>query len=808
MDSRRSFLKKAALLAGAAAAHTLPPSIQRALAIDAPAGSTYLDAEHIVFLMQENRSFDHCFGSLRGVRGFNDPRAITLPNGLPVWAQSNAKGETYAPFRLDIKNTKATWMGSLPHGWKDMVYARNDGKMDTWLEAKRAGNPEYRPMPLTMGYYDRQDIPFYYAFADAFTVCDQHFCSSLTGTSPNRSYFWSGTVREEPRNGNSVAHVENGQMVYKGLGWKTYPERLQEAGVSWRVYQNELSLPVGFEGEEEDWLGNFTNNNLEFHRQYHVRFHPAHRTHLEQLATLLENELAGGKDGDDVQQKKRAQLAQLKADLEKYTADNFETLPEVEREIHRRAFATNTEDPDYHRLETIHYTDEEGEKHVQVPRGDIFHQFRKDVTAGTLPTVSWLAAPCNFSDHPGAPWYGAWYVSEALDILTKNPEVWKKTIFVLTYDENDGYFDHVPPFVPPHPDGGDGAVARGIDTADEYVTTAQERVRSGDAEATLESPIGLGFRVPMVVASPWSKGGWVNSEVFDLTSPLQFLEHFLEKKTGKPIKETNISDWRRLVCGDMTSVFRPAAGVEAPVVGALGRDAYVERIFSAKTKGLPGNYTRVDPTAPQWPQQEPGTKPACALPYNLQVTARLDKDRKHLTIRFAASGGLSKTKPVGVPFRVHTLVPCTPDKQPGRTWNFAVSEGEPLDYHWPLANFGDGVYHLQVHGPNGFFCEFKGNADDPDAGVAVAGDADTGKLKVVGSSPSDLALHVRDVSYAGGRYLTNEGKPLWLDVRATGGWYDVAVEVTGFPGFYQRFAGHVETGQPSITDPLMGSIRK
>src|SRR5690606_41949884 len=99
MESRRSFLKKAALLAGAtAAAHTLPPSIQRALAIEPLAGTTYLDAEHVVFLMQENRSFDHCYGSLRGVRGFNDPRAITLPNGLPVWAQSNAQGESFAPF--------------------------------------------------------------------------------------------------------------------------------------------------------------------------------------------------------------------------------------------------------------------------------------------------------------------------------------------------------------------------------------------------------------------------------------------------------------------------------------------------------------------------------------------------------------------------------------------------------------------------------------------------------------------------------------------------------------------------------------
>src|SRR5690606_19364910 len=138
MESRRAFLKKASLLAGAAAAaHVLPPSIRRALAIETPAGSTYLDAEHVVFLMQENRSFDHCYGTLRGVRGFNDPRAVKLPNGLPVWVQTNKEGKSYTPFRLDIENTKATWMGSLPHGWHDMVHARNQGKMDTWLEAKK-----------------------------------------------------------------------------------------------------------------------------------------------------------------------------------------------------------------------------------------------------------------------------------------------------------------------------------------------------------------------------------------------------------------------------------------------------------------------------------------------------------------------------------------------------------------------------------------------------------------------------------------------------------------------------------------------
>src|SRR6188474_2880066 len=231
MDTRREFLKKATLLsAGIGFAGTLPPSIQRAMAINPPVGSTYLDAEHVVILMQENRSFDHCYGTLQGVRGFNDPRAIRLPNKNLVWLQTNSNGETFVPFRLNIKDTKSTWMGSLPHSWTDQVDARNNGKYDQWLQAKRSGNKAYQKMPLTLGYYNREDIPFYYALADAFTICDQNFCSSLTGTTPNRLYLWTGTVREQP-NQNSYANVRNENVDYgddKQAHWKTFPERLEE----------------------------------------------------------------------------------------------------------------------------------------------------------------------------------------------------------------------------------------------------------------------------------------------------------------------------------------------------------------------------------------------------------------------------------------------------------------------------------------------------------------------------------------------------------------------------------------------------
>jgi len=187
MQSRRQFLKNAALLSGSVGFWgALEGPIKKAMAIEPAAGSTFADAEHVVILMQENRSFDHAYGTLQGVRGYNDPRAIKLPDGNPVWVQSDAAGKRYSPFRLNIKDTRVTWMGSLPHSWASQVDARNQGRHDHWLRAKRSGEPEYAEMPLTLGHYSRDDIPFYYSLADAFTICDQHFCSSITPTMPNR----------------------------------------------------------------------------------------------------------------------------------------------------------------------------------------------------------------------------------------------------------------------------------------------------------------------------------------------------------------------------------------------------------------------------------------------------------------------------------------------------------------------------------------------------------------------------------------------------------------------------------------------
>lgn len=819
MDSRRVFLKKAAMLAGSTVAiNWLPESIQKALAIEAPKGSTFLDAEHVVFLMQENRSFDHCFGTLKGVRGFNDPRAMKLPNGLPVWIQGNKEGAYFAPFHLDIVNSKSTWMGSLPHGWRDMVAARHDGKMDNWLEAKSSGNSEYKAMPLTMGYYNRADIPFYYAFADAFTICDQHFCSSLTGTSANRSYFWTGTVREEPRNPESVAHVDNGQINYKDVKWKTYPERLQKAGVSWKVYQNELSLPVGFKGEEEDWLANFTDNNLEFHQQYGVRYHLAHYQWMKERVKELHKFLETNPK-EELLHKAKAELEDLKRDVIHYTPENFEKLSQFEKDIHHNAFVTNLADPNFHKLDKLSYKEGGKRQEVEVPAGDVFYQFRKDVEDRQLPTVSWLVAPCRFSDHPGSPWYGAWYVSEVLDILTKDPEVWKKTIFILTYDENDGYFDHIAPFVPPLSTNKDQGAVSEIDTSDEYVTLEQERKRRNSNNVSFESPIGLGYRVPMVIASPWSKGGWVNSEVFDHTSCLQFLEYFLEKKTGKVIREENISQWRRMVCGDLTTSFRPVDNISKTRLNPVDRDGYVERIFSARNKKLPTDFVKIDSQKLEeikstgqyhaaMQMQEQGWKDACALPYELQL--KVQHTPTMLSISSTLERRLNTAKAgAGMPYYVISYVAY--DGHPaGKVWNFTVREGDQLAYEWELDKIVGEYISFALHGPNGFYRAIEGAKSHIPA-IDVYTKVVAGKpILCVQSESLNWDLHLKDCSYDlfHAKAMRKDDPALVeIDCSKSEGWYDIEITCSEDHAVKFCYAGHIETGKSSKTDPLMGKVK-
>ncbi|HLX91956.1 MAG TPA: phospholipase C, phosphocholine-specific [Puia sp.] len=824
MDTRRNFLKKTLLASGAlGVSQFMPHSIQRALAIEPAPGSSYLDAEYIVILMQENRSFDHAYGTLRGVRGFNDPKALRLPGKNIAWLQTNKAGATYCPFRLDIKDTKITWMGSLPHGRKSQMDARNDGNYDNWIEAKKSD--DYADMPLTMGYYTREDIPFYYALADAFTVCDQNFCSSLTGTDPNRLYFWAGNVREKLHE-SARPYVQNDD-VERGVEWPTFPERLEQNGISWKVYQNELAVDGGFTEEEDVWLGNFGDNPLEYFKQYNVKLSSRYLDYLpkkiEQLTIDIKNlqakipTIAEGKEKEDAEKvlaEKQQSLTAAKADREIFTKEKYARLNEFHKTIHHKAFDVNSDDPDQHKLEHLQYTDGSEQRSINIPKGDIFHRFRQDVDSGKLPTVSWLVAPEYFSDHPSAPWFGSWYLSETMDILTHNPEVWKKTIFILAYDENDGYFDHIPPFIAPDPqDAQTGKASSGIDTSVEHVRLPQDSPGS----------IGLGYRVPLVIASPWSRGGYVNSQIFDHTSTLQFLEHFLSNKYDKKIEEPNISQWRRTICGDLSSVFRADNGEKPKDLPFVAKDAFIEGVHKAKFKNPPDNFRKLSAadieainhspsSSGLMPVQEKGVRPSCSIPYELYVDGRLNDDKKTFSVRLKAANDVFGVRAAGSPFAVYA-----PGKNQGdgiRLWSFGITAGDELKEQWPLQDFPAGKYHLIVHGPNGFFREFRGDEHDPQVyfsakyqanGKKITGNID---LQAVSENSGPIVVEITDNSYKTAKISRTIAKSqiVSLDCSKQDGWYDFTVRIRGNETFAIRYAGHVETGASSQSDPQMGGI--
>ena len=843
MQTRRDLLKFIATMAGAAGASNLiPEAIARAYAIEPTPGSTFADAEHIVILMQENRSFDHAFGTMRGVRGFNDPRALRLANGNSVFVQTDAEGHSYAPWRLDIKDTRITWMGSLPHSRESQVDAWNAGLHDGWLDAKRSGEKPYERMPLTMGHYTREDLPFYYALADAFTVCDQNYCSVMTSTSPNRCYFWTGSIREE-QSPTAHAHIRNEQIDYGGLTWKTFPERLHEAGVSWKHYQNEITRS-SLVGEDDSWLSNYGDNPLECFEAYNVEAHPGFvaaakrwQGELTGDAANIESQLPAEEDPAKAAAM-RAQLEAIHKQAEKLSAaiikggsSRVSELSADERALHEAAFVTNTGDPHYHTLEPLSF-EAQGKQHsIQVPKGDVLYQFRKDVDEGKLPAVSWLTASERFSDHPSSPWFGAWYISEIINILTKNPEVWKKTIFILTYDENDGYFDHAPSYVAADPKRSDtGGASEGINTGLEYIYREDELAMGVKPEHARTAPIGMGFRVPMIVASPWTRGGWVNSQLFDHTSTLQFLEQFVQQKYGKTVHEENISSWRRTVAGDLTSVFRPH-DPSIPTLDYLDRDKSVISIAQARYREIPSNYHQLDPTqiekinhtpriSEHLPHQEPGTRPSCALPYELSADCTLTADGQQWELHLTAGNQAHGAQSAGAPFNVYLRTLPQPDqsgKNKMQAATYAVKAGDTLTLHYPADPFNGAPYAIEVHAPNGFYRAYTANQSASNKSIQTAevrasyerqDDNLTGKLllHLRNTTAKAAFVHIADNAYKAApirKHLQPKQEiTVPLSLEKSHGWYDFTIAANGTDAT-TRLAGRIETGKPSISDPAM-----
>jgi phospholipase C len=717
--SRRDLIRGAAAVTGAAVLSSAGPAAG-ALA-DSAAGAAphgdLRDIRHVMILMQENRSFDHYFGSLKGVRGFGDRSTITLPGGRSVWRQpTTAPGKKITGHQYPWRLASGTFEGTKPpskevgaqnyggtdHSWESQHEAWNGGLMNAWYSAKGG--------PTTLGYLDRTDLPFHYALADAYTIGDAYHCSVLSATGPNRTYLWSGSINAGRHHGSFVAY-NGGDELGEFLRWRSYPETLQAAGISWKIFQGS---------------DNYGDNGAEYFATF-AKYDPEQGGTPAPGVVWYDNGVATVPEPHPVEDGNAANLALA---------------------------------------------------------------IRKRVLAGTLPQVSWVVTNQQYSEHPdGAPHDGAYYISQVLHALNADPEVFNSTLVIIDFDENDGQFDHVPPPVP----------APG--TANEFYTET--------SLAPEPLPVGLGFRVPLLLVSPWTRGGWVTSEVSDHTSVIQFLEQWTTA-LGRPAICPNISTWRRSVCGDLTS----ALDFQHPVYG-------LPRLPDPGPPiGEPGTPYDPVPATNQMPAQEPGTKRARPLPY--QPNANLDgftagtggavranlslsnsgphvRKASHFAVyNNAAAGGTLASYPRTGPTQ-HTVAPSAKDR--------TVAAPVPIG-----TGHGDGRYDLTVVGPNRFLRHFTGDVHAVGARAQVTAVYRPGTgarpelaLRLINHGPAEVTFTVAPQHYSPGPARTYRVRArssqthVAGDLAAAGGWYDLRVTISHDASWSRRYVGHLENNQASIT---------
>jgi phospholipase C len=460
-----------------------------------PPGSTacskLTDIEHVVIFIQENRSFDHYFGSYRGVRGFADQSAA-FEQADPANTTNPPVGKLL-PFHLDTSTTNAACTHDITHAWVPQHQSWNNGAMSGFVNSRLP--IDANDATLTMGYYTRADIPYYYAVADAFTICDNYFCSVMGPTDPNRLYTMAASIDPDGKNGGPLLQTLglNRSSFFGSLTYTTMPEQLQARGISWKVYSS----------PDANILNSiFSDNVLSYFKNFQNTASP----------------------------------------------------------LYQNAFLP------------------------QFPAG-----FVADALSGNLPQVSWVLASLVDSDHPPAPsLFGESTLFAILNALTANPAQWAKTALFVTYDENGGFFDHVaPPTAPPGTPG-------------EYITVPAVLDPKVVGNPPILGPIGLGFRVPMLILSPFSRGGFVSSNLFDHTSILRFLE------TRFGAEVPNLSAWRRAAVGDLTSAFNFAAPNQS--VNVSSTPAGIPQILEC-VANLAGTTPYPTPNPQSLPSQEAGTAP-------------------------------------------------------------------------------------------------------------------------------------------------------------------------------------------------------
>ncbi|MBC3873824.1 phosphocholine-specific phospholipase C [Undibacterium flavidum] len=717
--SRRHFLKLIAQSGGATAAlSALPTSIANAFTI-APEGSSnsIQDVKHVVIFMQENRSFDHYFGCLKGVRGFGDPRPILTRGGKPVWQQPTEYGRFQLPFPLQAQasadfDRSQCMQSDLPHSWK---YSQKMwAYYDVWVREKTT---------MSMGYLSRAELPFYYALADAFTVGDAYFASVFGPTDPNRMYLFSGTngvsVGHDGRHalsnvddGNETACMSRDKKEWKSpYLWTTYAERLSQHNVSWKVYQE---------------YDNYGDNSLAYFPQFR---------HL---------------DLSDPDQNERYQRARS------YAGETSQ--------LDAKGLPLNTNPADAQALVDL---------------------FARDVRSGNLPEVSWIVAPTKFCEHPekNPPGYGESLSARLMDVLTEDPKVWAQTVFILCYDEEGGFFDHVPPPVAP------------ATRADGYSTV------STDGEISGGEAYGLGARLPFLVASPWSRGGFVCSEVFDHTSIIRFLE----KRFG--VFEPNISAWRRAVCGDLTSMFdfstpyqqRPQQLFNTPHQEYLRQ---AQQSCRGEKSLLPLNTV----TMPQQELDSDNTRPARSLPYRLAVDGRITED----TGRFAL-----QMRNMGSTAAVFTVYPSGHNSGP---WYYTIGAQQSFTETWQFKDFANERYALRLHGPNGFLRVFQGlskhqieiEVEELSSNSIVNNQSQVLTLRIFNHGKQAQEVKLEDQFYgAPSQQLTiaaESSKLIYWSLENSVAWYDFKLSIVNDKDFLRRYAGHIEHAGINRSDPANGKL--
>jgi phospholipase C len=676
--SRRNFLQYTGLGAAAAAAGGLSAgsasaAVDRGAAARAlPQGwsGTIADVKHVVILMQENRSFDHYFGTLRGVRGFNDKQILTYANGRTIFQQPDP-ARTDLGYLLPYNLTDQT-DSDLDHSWAGDHEARNGGLWNNWVAAKTEE---------TMGYFTRDEIPFQYAVADAFTICDGYHQGIMAPTSPNRMYFWTGTSSGFTTNPDDYT-VDFGSDAGTAEV-TTYPDQLQQAGVSWQVYTNDQ---VGDSGDFPDYfLGDYGDNPLWFYQQFNT---------------------TNSRNGGTGPLATRGAVTPWKTDA---------GAPALSK------------------------------THAAY----VLSSFINDVKNNKLPQVSWIVAPAGYCEHPSyTPDYGAHYVNTVLQTLLSNSELWKNTALFITYDEHDGFFDHQ---LPPVPE---------TSVTDEYIDGL---------------PVGPGTRVPMMICSPWTRGGYVDSNVYDHTSMLQFLA------TWTGVKPANVTPWRASVTGDLTAAF----DFKHPDFSVPRNIPTLDQTW-ALTQLTGGSTTPPAEGAQKMPTQEPGTRPHRPSLYRLHADVTVNRTTSQVT------AALTNTGQVGASFAVYAdgllTVAATP---------FTVLPSAPRSYVWD-ATLTAGKYAFSVYGPDGFLTSFAGTVvpagqnSGPVPVVTAALRAKSVELTLANEGRTAIVYTVTKNDYEGStKKVTVKGgsaKAVTWPVNQDG-YYDVVITASSGDGFRRRYAG-------------------